>query len=113
MLDGLILYNGRVYISPTSSLGPAILELVHDAGHEGVHKTLHQLRADFHFPKDRVAVQNFVRSCAVCQRNKSEHLHPGGCSSRSTEILRNKRRCCLLFSMVVWWWSLQRCCVDA
>ena len=113
VVDGLILYNGRVYISSASALGPSILELIHGAGHEGVHKTLHRLRADFHFPKDRVAVQNFVRSCAVCQRNKSEHLHPGGCSSRSTEILRNKRRCCLLFSMGVWWSSLQRCCVAA
>ena len=113
VVDGLILYNGRVYISSASALGPAILELVHGAGHEGLHKTLHRLRAGFHFPKDRVAVQNFVRSCAVCQRNKSEHLHPGGCSSRSMEILRNRHRCCLLFSMGVWWWSLQRCCVDA
>jgi len=78
VVDGLILYNGRVYISSASTLGPTILELVHGAGHEGVHKTLHRLRADFHFPKDRVVVQNFVRSCAVCQKNKSEHLHPGG-----------------------------------
>ena len=77
MVDGLILYNGRVYISSASALGPTILELVHGAGHKGVHKTLHRLRADFHFPKDRVVVQNFVRSCAVCQKNKSEHLHPG------------------------------------
>ena len=43
-----------------------------------MHKTLHRLCADFHFPKDRVVVQDFVRSCEVCQRNKSEHLHPGG-----------------------------------
>lgn len=78
MLDGLILYKGHVYISPTSSLGLAILELVHGIGHEGVHKTLHRLRADFRFPKDRQLVQDFVRSCAVCQKNKSEHLQPGG-----------------------------------
>jgi hypothetical protein len=55
-----------------------ILELVHGSGHEGVHKTLHRLRADFHFPNDRVVVQDFVRTCAVCQRNKTEHLQPGG-----------------------------------
>jgi len=40
--------------------------------------TLHRLRADFHFPMDREVVQDFVRSCEVCQRNKSEHLHPEG-----------------------------------
>jgi hypothetical protein len=58
VVDGLILYKGRVYISQDSSLTPAILELVHGAGHEGVHKTLHHLRADFHFPNDKVVVQD-------------------------------------------------------
>ena len=33
---------------------------------------------DFHVPNDRVVVQDFVRACSVCQRNKSEHLQPGG-----------------------------------
>jgi hypothetical protein len=55
-----------------------ILELVHGSGHKGVHKTLHRLRADFHFPNDQVVVQDFVRTCVVCQRNKTEHLQPGG-----------------------------------
>jgi hypothetical protein len=55
-----------------------VLELVHGLGHEGVHKTLHRLRADFHLPNDCLAVQEFVRVCAVCQRNKGEHLQPGG-----------------------------------
>ena len=65
-------------MAATSSARQVVLELVHGAGHEGVHKTLHQLRADFHLPNDRVAVQDFVRACSVCQRNKGEHLHPGG-----------------------------------
>jgi hypothetical protein len=65
VVDGLILYKGRVYISQDSSLTPAILELVHGAGHEGVHKALHRLRADFHFPNDKVVVQDFVRACSL------------------------------------------------
>jgi hypothetical protein len=36
------------------------------------------LRADFHIPGDKTVVQEFVRACLVCQRNKSEHLQPGG-----------------------------------
>jgi hypothetical protein len=78
MVNGLILFKGRVYVAASSSSRRAILELVHGAGHEGVYKTLHRLRADFHFPNDRRVVQDFVRSCAVCQRNKTEHLQPGG-----------------------------------
>jgi len=78
VVDGLILFKGRVYVAATSSARQAILELVHGAGHEGVHKTLHRLRADFHFPNDRVVVQDFVRACVVCQRNKGEQLQPAG-----------------------------------
>lgn len=41
-------------------------------------KTLHRLRRDFHTPHDRRLVSDFVRGCLVCQRNKTEHLHPAG-----------------------------------
>ena len=78
VVDGLILFKGRIFVSPSSDLLLSILESVHSAGHEGVHKTVHRLRADFHVPNDRVVVQDFVRACSVCQRNKSEHLQPGG-----------------------------------
>jgi hypothetical protein len=54
------------------------MEAVHEDGHEGVHRTLHRLRRDFHFPNMRHLVQEFVRSCPTCQRYKSEHLHPAG-----------------------------------
>ena len=78
VVDGLILFKGRIFVSPSSDLLLSILESIHGAGHEGVHKTVHRLRADFHVPNDRVVVQDFVRACSVCQRNKSEHLQPGG-----------------------------------
>lgn len=51
---------------------------MHKEGHEGVHRTLHRLRRDFHFPNMKQVVQDFVRACATCQRYKSEHLHPAG-----------------------------------
>jgi len=66
VVDGLILFKGRIFVSPFSDLLLSILELVHGAGHEGVHKTVHRLRADFHVPNDRVVVQDFVRACSVC-----------------------------------------------
>ena len=78
MVDGLILFKGRVYVAATFAALQAVLDLVHGMAHEGVHKTLHRLRADFHVPNDCVVIQDFVRACAVCQRNKSEHLQPGG-----------------------------------
>jgi hypothetical protein len=51
---------------------------IHNDGHEGVQRTLHRLRRDFHFPNMRSVVQDFVRACPTCQRYKSEHLHPTG-----------------------------------
>ncbi len=76
--DGLITYDGRLYIPPTSPLLPEIVAAVHDDGHEGVQRTLHRLHRDFHFPNMRRCVQDFVRECITCQRYKTEHLHPAG-----------------------------------
>jgi hypothetical protein len=47
-------------------------------GHEGMEKTLHRLQMDFHVPGARALVWDFIRACTLCQRHKSEHLHPTG-----------------------------------
>jgi hypothetical protein len=84
--DGLLTYDGRVYVPPSSPLLRELLAAVHEDGHEGVQRTLHRLRRDVHFPDMRRVVQDFVRACSTCQRNKSEHLLPAGlllrCRSR-------------------------------
>jgi hypothetical protein len=77
--------RNRVYVPPTSPSLQAVLESVHDVGHEGSKKTLHRLRVDFHISGARTAVQNYVRACIVCQRNKSTSSSDGfvavaGCS---------------------------------
>ena len=76
--DGMVTFDGRLYIPAASPLLPEIVTAVHADGHEGVHRTLHRLRRDFHFPNMRRMVQDFVRACATCQQYKSEHLHPAG-----------------------------------
>jgi hypothetical protein len=63
---------------PASPLQQELLAAIHEDDHEGVQRTLHRLRRDFHFPDMRRVIQNFVRACATCQRYKSEHLHPAG-----------------------------------
>ncbi|WVZ97288.1 hypothetical protein U9M48_042837 [Paspalum notatum var. saurae] len=78
VVDDMVANNGHLYIPPTSLLLQEILAAVHDDGHEGVHRTLHRLRRDFHFPNMRRLVQDFVRACTTCQRYKSEHLHLAG-----------------------------------
>jgi hypothetical protein len=53
-----------------------VLAAAHDDGHEGIQKSLHRLRRDFHLPQARSALQHYIRACTVCQRNKTEQLHP-------------------------------------
>jgi hypothetical protein len=65
-------------VDPASPLLQEIMRAVHEDGHEGVQRTLHHLRRDFHFPNMKEVVQALVRSCAVCQRYKAEHLQPLG-----------------------------------
>lgn len=50
LADGLVQYGGRLYIPPSSPLLQEALLAVHEEGHEGVQRTLHRLRRDFHFP---------------------------------------------------------------
>jgi hypothetical protein len=76
LIDGLITVAGRIYMPSSSSQLQAALEGAHGMGHEGTEKTLHRLRADFHVPGARALVQEFVRACVVCQKNKTEHLYP-------------------------------------
>jgi hypothetical protein len=77
VVDGLVLHGNRVMVPESSSVLPAVLQLAH-VGHEGVQKTLQRLRRDFVVDHDRRLVQDFVSACAVCQRNKTEALHPAG-----------------------------------
>jgi len=78
ILDGMVTYQGRLYIPPGAPLLHELLQAVHGDGHEGVQRTLHRLRRDVHSPNLRQVVQDFVRACTTCQRYKSEHLQPAG-----------------------------------
>lgn len=78
LVEGLLLFNGRIFVPDTSSLWPLLLCDAHEASHEGVQKTLHRLRGSFYNSHAHRLVRNFVQGCAICQRNKTEHLHPAG-----------------------------------
>ena len=72
----MVAFDGRLYIPSASPLLQEILAAVHNDGHEGIHRTLHRLRRDFHFPTMRRLVQDFVKACVTCQQYKSDHLRP-------------------------------------
>jgi hypothetical protein len=62
----------------SSTLWLILLSSAHDTGHEGIQKTIHRFRSSFYNPHALQRVKEFIKGCSVCQRNKTEHLHPGG-----------------------------------
>jgi hypothetical protein len=61
-----------------TSYYPAHRHTSHFVGHGGIQKTLQRLRTYFFVHRDKALVRDWVRSCAVCQQNKIETLHPAG-----------------------------------
>jgi hypothetical protein len=58
LADGLLLHGRRIFMPDHDDLGHQVLLMAHSAGHEGVQKTLHRLRADFYVAGDRALVQD-------------------------------------------------------
>ena len=83
--DGLLYYKGKVWIPNDLDLKKTIFEAEHDsivAGHMGMDKTAELIRRNFFWPKMVEEIEDYVRSCEDCQKNKaSRHkrhgtLHP-------------------------------------
>ncbi|CAM8908644.1 unnamed protein product [Rhodiola kirilowii] len=65
--------KGKLVIGndPTTKLH--IFKWLHDSaigGHSGRDATLHRIKSLFYWPRMNTEVQNYVRNCAVCQKNK-------------------------------------------
>lgn len=77
-VDSLLLYKDKIFVSDASSLWPLLLAAVHGGGHEGIEKSLNRWRASFYSSLAAGHTRDFIKGCSVCQRNRSEHLHPAG-----------------------------------
>jgi hypothetical protein len=78
VVDGIVLYQKHIYIPTNFPLLQATLSAIHNDSHEGIQRALHRLHRAFHVPSARKIVQDFVRACVVCQKNKTELLQLGG-----------------------------------
>lgn len=81
LVAGLIYFNRRVLVSPTSSMKKLLLEEHHCtplAGHSGHERTFRLLVAGFYRPKMRKKVRDFVDACVVCQSTKYSTQKPAG-----------------------------------
>jgi hypothetical protein len=78
LVDGMVVHNGHLFMASSATAWHQVLAHAHGIGHEDVQKTLQHLRTSFSTPGDNKLVREFIRGCFVCQRNKTEHLHPVG-----------------------------------
>uniref|UniRef100_A0A1J3IVR9 Transposon Ty3-I Gag-Pol polyprotein n=2 Tax=Noccaea caerulescens TaxID=107243 RepID=A0A1J3IVR9_NOCCA len=65
--------RGKLVIGNDPEVKLQIFKWLHDSaigGHSGRDATLHRVKSLFYWPKMSLEVQNYVRNCSVCQRNK-------------------------------------------
>ena len=71
--DGVLYKDKRVFVPNSNELKKKLLREHHDiplGGHLGIHKTFERLRRRWTWPKLKRSVEEYVRSCEACQRNK-------------------------------------------
>uniref|UniRef100_A0A2N9FYD2 Integrase catalytic domain-containing protein n=1 Tax=Fagus sylvatica TaxID=28930 RepID=A0A2N9FYD2_FAGSY len=80
-LDGLVWYQGQLVIPATSQYNTHMIREYHDTpigGHLGVLQTHKRVAANFFWRGMKRDIQNYIRQCDVCQRNKYETMSPAG-----------------------------------
>jgi transposase InsO family protein len=79
--DGLVLYDGLVYIPKDDHLKATILAQHHDhptAGHFGRRKTTELLSRNYFWPNFTTFIRDYIRTCDTCQRTKPSRHKPYG-----------------------------------
>jgi hypothetical protein len=79
--EGILLRNGLTYIPADDALKLDLLRECHDApmaGHLGREKTLELLSRNYYWPGMRSFVNEYVRTCDTCARNKTSRHAPYG-----------------------------------
>jgi hypothetical protein len=79
--QGILLYHGRLVISPQSPSIPWLLEEFHctpSGGHSGFLRTYRRLADSLYWVGMQRSIRDFVRACDVCQRQKYNATTPGG-----------------------------------
>ena len=73
--DGLIRYNGRLWIGNDIELRKRLLHAMHSSaigGHSGITVTYHCAKQHFAWPGMKFVIHAFVSECQVCQQAKPD-----------------------------------------
>ncbi|MCH89177.1 hypothetical protein A2U01_0010070, partial [Trifolium medium] len=77
----VLMYEGRLVLSAQSSLIPKMLAELHttpSGGHSGFYRTYRRLAANVYWVGMKARVQDYVKACDICQRQKYLAVSPGG-----------------------------------
>lgn len=75
------MHHGRVIIPPVSTLRSRILHEFHDSvtgGHSSIFCTYHRVKRLFEWQGMKRDIESYVKSCDMCQKNKSDSRSPAG-----------------------------------
>jgi hypothetical protein len=78
---GLIKYKGRLFIGENLALQTKLISSLHDSaigGHSGVQASYQRIKQLYYWPGMKLAVENYVKQCSVCQLAKHSHHKPDG-----------------------------------
>lgn len=78
---GLLKYKGRLVIGDNLALQTKLIAALHDSaigGHSGIHASYQRIKQLYYWPGMKLAVENFVKQCLVCQQAKHTHQKPAG-----------------------------------
>ena len=79
--DGLMLKEGKVYVSKDKKLRAEVIRLHHDTpvgGHGGQRKTAELVMRNFWWPGVTREVKRYMEGCDACQQNKNRTQPPAG-----------------------------------
>jgi len=79
--DGVIRYQGRVWVGNNSTAQQHILTALHASGirgHSGITATYARVKHLFAWPRMKQMVTTFVQHCQICQQAKPERIKSPG-----------------------------------
>lgn len=79
LVEGKLLYKGRMVLTKSSSFIPNLLREYHDSptgGHSGEVKTYLRLASEWYWQGMRKQIADHVQKCVTCQKNKHSQRSP-------------------------------------
>jgi hypothetical protein len=79
--QGIIKFNWHIWIDNNAAIQTKILAALHSSavgGHSGVQATYQRVKRLFAWSGLKLAIEQFIKECDICQHAKHSNTHPAG-----------------------------------